>query len=268
MDEKDYAGEVDELLARCSLSIHLVGRNYGVVPDGPSEKSVVVLQNELAIEHSKNRGLSRIIWLPKETRSESERQQKFIEKLLNDAEAQFGADLITGELEGLKGAVLAAIKKIETPEPAKEEPSSGSGTKLIYLICDERDRKASIPLRKFLKAQGFEAQIPVFEGDAATVRQANQELLAQCDALILFYGAGDEGWKRSIENELKKMSSYRHGKALPGRYTYLAEPVTDDKKDLIDLEEPNLIHGFEGFAELEMASFMNAIVGAKAVAGA
>jgi hypothetical protein len=214
-----------------------------------------------------------VIWLPKETRSESGRQQEFIERLLKDAETQFGADLITGDLEGLKGTVHAALKKIETAETAKDaagktEQSSGDGTKLVYLICDDRDRKASIPLRKFLKAQGFEAQIPVFEGDAATVRQTNQDLLAHCDAVIVFYGAGDEGWKRSVETELKKMNSYRNGRPLAAKYTYLAEPVTEDKKDLIDLEEPNLIRGFEGFAEQEMVHFMKAMGGAKASAGA
>jgi len=39
---------VTGLLKRCQLSIHLVGEAYGGVPDGRSQKSVVVLQNELA----------------------------------------------------------------------------------------------------------------------------------------------------------------------------------------------------------------------------
>ena len=42
-----------------------VGTKYGVVPDGPSEKSVTVLQNELAIESYREGGLRRIISLPK-----------------------------------------------------------------------------------------------------------------------------------------------------------------------------------------------------------
>jgi len=43
------------LLKRCQLSIHLVGEAYGGVPDGRSQKSVVVLQNELAAKRSKKR---------------------------------------------------------------------------------------------------------------------------------------------------------------------------------------------------------------------
>ena len=70
---------------------------------------------------------------------------------------------------------------------------------------------------------------------------------------MLFYGAGDEAWKRTIDNELKKMAGYRGGKPLPAIYTYLAEPRTDDKTDLIDMEEPGLIDGLDGFAEAAMA---------------
>ena len=38
---------------------------------------------------------------------------------------------------------------------------------------------ATIPLRKFLKSPGMRVQIPLFEGDAATVRQNNQDLLCR-----------------------------------------------------------------------------------------
>jgi hypothetical protein len=48
-EEEDYVAAVEGFLARCELSIHLVGAKYGLVPDGPSDKSVTVLQNELAI---------------------------------------------------------------------------------------------------------------------------------------------------------------------------------------------------------------------------
>ena len=91
------------------------------------------------------------------------------------------------------------------------------------------------------------------------MREANQQLLATCDAVILFYGAGDEAWKRTIDNELKKMPGYRGGKPLLASYTYLADPKTSDKEDLLDMEEPNLIKGLGGFSEAEMAAFMQAM---------
>lgn len=263
-DEAEYLDTVRSLLARCALSIHLVGKNYGAVPDGPSSKSVVVHQNDLAAACCKHGGLTRLIWLPQETRSEQPLQQAFIEALLHDAQTQYGADLIAGNLEELKSAIHATLKKIEQPKPPQRNSAggpgaAGSGEKLIYLLCDEKDRRATIPIRKWCKEAGFEVTLPAFEGDASEVRKANQQQLATCDAVLLFYGAGDEAWKRSIDGELKKMAGYRDGKPLLARYTYLAEPRTSDKEDLIEMEEPDLIDGLSGFQSDAMAGFVRAM---------
>jgi hypothetical protein len=263
MDETEYVAAVEGLLARCALSVHLIGENYGVVPDGPTTKSVGMHQNELAVARCKNGGLTRLIWLPKGTRSEQAPQQAFIDALHQDEQAQFGADLITGDIEELKAAIHATLKKIEQPEPQKPEREAGEAGvgggsgKLLYLICDEKDRKSTIPLRKFCKQHGFEVALPAFEGDASQVRKTNQQLLSNCDAVLLFYGAGDEAWKRTIDNELKKMAGYRD-KPLLAKHTYLAEPKTSDKEDLIDMEEPGLIDGLAGFAEARVAEFIRA----------
>ena len=265
-DEAEYLAAVEGLLARCALSIHLVGENYGAVPDGPSSKSVGVHQNELAVARCKSGSLARLIWLPEGTRSEQAPQQAFIEALHQDAQAQFGADLITGDIEELKAAIHATLKKIEQPQAKKaegdvsaEQAGAGDSAKLVYLLCDEKDRKATVPIRKWCKQAGLAVELPAFEGDASEVRQANQQLLASCDAVLLYYGAGDEAWKRTMDNELKKMAGYRGGKPLLARCTYLAEPRTSDKEDLIDMEEPGLIDGLGGFEAAAMAGFMQAV---------
>ena len=99
-----------------------MGESYGAVPDGPSQKSVTVLQNELAVQRSKSGNLPRVIWLREGTVSVHAQQQAFIEALHQDAEAQFGADLITGDLEEFKTAIHATLKKLEKPEQEKPEP--------------------------------------------------------------------------------------------------------------------------------------------------
>jgi hypothetical protein len=258
--ETDYIAAVDGMLARSKLSIHLVGAHYGAAPDGPSEKSEAILQNELAIRHARTRGLQRVIWLSEGTASQSSRQQAFIDALLRDAEVQFGADLITGDFEKLRSAVHATLKKLEKPEPAKAAQSgSEAAARLVYLICDERDRKNTIPLRKFLKARGVEVKIPLFEGDANQVRQSNEEMLKECAGVLLFYGAGDEAWKRMVESDVRKSQAYRGERPAPIRHTYLAEPATEEKNELIELEEPNIINGLAGFADSAMEPFLSAL---------
>ena len=260
IEEEAYVAEVQKLLARCQLSIHLVGEKYGVVPDGPSDKSVVILQNELAIARCRQAPLRRLIWLPEGTRSDSMLQQQFIDGLLNQANQQTGADLISGDLLSLKSAIHAVLKKIEAAAEAanvRPRPSvRASEPKQIYILCTESDRKATIPLRKYFKQHGVESHIPLFEGDAATVRQAHTDMLAQCDGLILFYGTGDEAWKWSVDSDLRKLAAYRSERPLPVRRTYLADPSTSDKTDLIDLEEPNLINGLVTFSESLLDPFL------------
>ena len=253
--EEDYIAEVDRQLARCRLSIHLVGNSYGVVPDGPNQKSVVVLQNELAARHSRDRGLARVIWLPDGTNSEQDQQRAFIEALRQDAEAQFGADLITGDLETLKGTIHAELKK-RTPE--RPDLATSGYRRLVYLICDEKDLEASLPLRKFLNGQGLEVAIPVFEGDATAVREGNEELLETCDAVVLYYGTGNEAWKNAVENELRKTRAYRGAKPLLASYTYLADPLTAEKQELLKLGEPTLIDSSQGFSEKQVSALLQA----------
>ncbi len=85
---------------------------------------------------------------------------------LRDPQSQSGADLITGDVEELKAAVHAALKKLETPPPPPPAPQDPGepGSKLVYIICDERDRKATIPLRKFLKSQGIDSSVSRLRG--------------------------------------------------------------------------------------------------------
>ena len=118
------------------------------------------------------------------------------------------------------------MKRIETAprgasghDDADGEPVLETTARLVYVICTEKDRKATIPIRKACKQRGLDVALPAFEGDASQVRNANEQLLATCDGVMLFYGAGDESWKRTIDNELKRMAGYREGKPLARRAT-------------------------------------------------
>ncbi|PWT82034.1 MAG: hypothetical protein C5B57_09385 [Blastocatellia bacterium] len=256
MDEDAYVGEVTRLLAQCKLSIHLVGSRYGVVPDGPSQKSVVVLQNELGARASRESGLRRLIWLPDGTIASHPAQEQFIRSLNVEKDAQLGADLITADLETFKGAVHACLSNIEKPATTR---SLRTSEKTVYLICDERDREETIRLRRYLKAQGIKVTIPMFDGDAGTVRQANKESLSECEAVVVFYGAGGEAWRRSVESDVKKARGYRGDKPPLVCFTYLSSPATADKKDLIDLEETNVIDALSTFSEAAVKPLVDAL---------
>lgn len=244
-DELTYRATVKDMLERSDLSIHLVGSGYGAVPDGPGGTSVVEIQNEVAAELCRVRRFARFVWMPAHTRSDQPQQQAFLNLLRTDAATQFASDLIEGDLADLKQAVhkhLEAASKQGDEFRIDERPDD----LLVYLIYDQRDRRAVLPLRKLLTDRGVQVAVPAFEGDAAEVRKVNQESLTHCDATILFYGAGDEAWKRSMDNEMKRSRAYRAGNMPALHYTCLAQPVTSDKQELLDLDAPRLVNGLSG----------------------
>ncbi len=259
-DEVEYIAEVRRLLGQSQLSIHIVGENAAKVPDGPGRKDAVELQNEIAAKQSEERGLPRVIWLPVATSTQPE-QQAFIDALRSSAELQRGGDLIESTFEGLKNAIRVALTKLKEPPPRKAE-TAATGPRLVYVICIANDCPATVPLRKFLRDSGLDVQVPVFEGDAATVRQANQELLARCDAAIIYYGAGDEAWQRAMKSDLQKSKGARGEKPLLASLTYLAGPSTAAKTDCIAMGEKNMLNALEAFPQSELAAFIQSLNGA------
>lgn len=262
-DEVEYGRQVAAALERSGLAVHLIGSSYGAVPDGPTLESAAMLQNRLAAQRSRDGALRRLIWLPDGTQSEQEEQQKFIRALHEDKDVQFGADLITGDLEELKTAIHATLKRLAAKDSAQADAAAAGGDaaqRLVYVICVEADRKASVPLRKHLKEAGLDWKIPLFEGGAAEVREKHQQSLATADAVVVFYGAGDEAWKRTVDSDLKKIAGYRDGRPLLAQCTYLAAPMTADKQDLVDMEEAGLVQGTDDFDPAAMTVFLQSVL--------
>jgi hypothetical protein len=229
------------------LSIHLVGSAYGSVPDGPSQCAGVVIQNELAVARAHGAGLKRVISLPAGTRSDDAKQQAFIEAMLRDPEVQFNAEVITASVEAVKTVVLMALAP---PAPVSAEKSDGAAS--IYMVFDAKDLKdeALLRLRKSLLARGLALSRPAFDGDAEVVRRVHEQHLDECDAVLIYYGRGTDGWKQSIDHDVEKAKGRRAGRKLRAVFNWIAAPNSDDK-DLIIVEggAVNLIDGRRGFSE-------------------
>lgn len=249
--EEEYVREVDELLARADLSIHLVGRQYGAVPDGPSQRAVPVLQNERAAARSRSHGLSRLVWVPRAAEVTDQKQMEFVTALQRDPDAQLGADLITGDVETLKGAVagaMATLAQKAAAVAAESTPVTESSRPLLYLIFDKRDREArsTRDVRLHLSGAGVDVVTPLFTGDATEIRATHLIQLERADAVMVFYGAGEETWKRTVDEDLRKATALRSGRRVPGPLTYVHGEVTGDKDDLLMMGAPSTLDATSG----------------------
>ena len=256
-DECEQA--IREALAGTFLSIHLVGKNYGLIPEGATQ-STVVMQNELAIERAASGAYPRLLWIPEKQECDDERQLKFIEHLQTDTRIQQGADILQTTFEEFKAAVNRRLREEErreaekreaerreaerreaekraaaagaAPAAASPEASAEDGeNKLvrIYVISDRRDETAPAALADYLYEQGFEVILPVFEGEEAQIRKDHEENLSVCDAVLFYYGEGNELWLRQKLREVQKSAAFGRKKPIVIKAIYVAPPDNPSK---------------------------------------
>jgi hypothetical protein len=284
----EFQEAAEALLEQCDLSIHLVGGSYGPAPtDTP--KSIVELQNEIAVKKSKTGKLARLIWLSPEENNGSptdERQKQFIYMLRTNAEAQFGADLLETPLKDLEYAVADKLKKIRenllkqgtTKDSAGKEsinlveqkistPAASEDRKTaakkesnsqIYLICDRRDLDNIGELEKYFYYNEFDVVIPAFEGEEAALMIDHRENLKSCDAAVIFFGAGSDLWLRSITRDIQKIAGYGRAKPLTAKAIYVAPPVTPAKGHLL-YHDWHIIEGAAGFSAESVTPFLEVV---------
>jgi hypothetical protein len=241
----DLAALVREELGRCRLSIHLVGRNYGVVPEG-TERSLVALQEELAAERAAGGGLSRLLWLPPGLEVEDERQRDFIDHLRTAPGVHASAELLEVPIEDLKTRIHR--KLTAAPAGKKETKRSSKERVHLYLICDQQDLEATRPLESLLFDRGFEVELPLFAEDEAQARLDHEESLRACHAVLLYVGEAGEPWLRRKLRELQRSAALGRDKPLQARAIYLAAPSTPQKERFRTLEATVMREPDSGFA--------------------
>lgn len=231
-DEHAARREIAEALARSTLAVHLVGESGGSVPEGPSGRSMVELQNELAAARSSADGLRRLIWLPASVIGERSEYRQFVEQLPFSAAQQAGADLLRSDVEALKAVMHDSLK-----QPAPVAALAAGETPAVHLVMTEANRLAAVPLVKALRAQGLQVTTPVFAGDAAALRLQNAERVAASRCVVLLYANGDEAWKQHQLTDLHKQLALAGRRDAP--WLALLPPETPDKLLLQALAEPD-----------------------------
>jgi len=254
---KELKDNVNQFMNDSQLSIHLVGNNYGIVPEG-SEKSIFEIQNEMGASKSLSDRLPRLIWVPEYIDPSDERQKTFLQKLNSGSkETIAGADLIKGSIEDFKSVVHDKLKSMEVvpaaPVAAQQEED---GRKMVYIICDAQDMDIITGLEDFLFANGIEVVLPIFEGDETLIREDHIENLKNCTAVIIFYGNGNEIWLRTKMRDFMKINGYGRTKPLAFKGVYMAAPANPSKQRFRTLEA-EVINGMEQLPENELKNLLS-----------
>ena len=201
----DFIDAVRAHLAQSKLSVHLIGNEYGSCPKGET-RSVVQLQNDLAAERADDEGFSRIIWMPpdlklSESRPNELQHYRFVNSLQNSDSSGI-SELLQTPLEVLKTEIQ---DKIEQKPSDLKKPLKPQSIKLIYLIYDKLDSDRARVLRAALVKNGYEVNVPNFEGEDPH-RDHNNKLLI-CDGALVLWDRASDFWLRTKLSDLAKIQA-------------------------------------------------------------
>jgi hypothetical protein len=184
-------------------------------------------------------------------------QAQFIDKLRTDAATQHGAELLQTPLEELKTHIqqrLSGNGKKPAAPPGKSAPA-------IYLIYDQRDAEAVIPLIKFLaREKRYQVKVPLVDEEAAEAAEASaaethRRHLTQCDAVLLYYGKGKQVWFDNKLADLEKLAGLDRERPLAARAIYLAAPETPPKMAVYD-PDSIIIEQYGPFAPADLTDLV------------
>jgi hypothetical protein len=196
-----------------------------VIPEKESERSIVRLQQELAIERGDDASFSRLIWMPPGLQPKDEKQIRFVLDLQNSFSSHNGSELLQVKLEDLKTIIQS--KLTERNKPAAVAP--GQGSPRVYLICDQQDVDAVEPIQNCLLDHGYEAILPLLGGSDAEGFEDHKENLLLCDAVLIFQGRASEAWLRMKLRELLKLPGYGRTTPLLEKAIYIGGPESSTK---------------------------------------
>ena len=249
-------------LARCCLSVHMVGARYGSTPeDDPA--SVVRIQEGLAAERAEAEpSFLRILWMPPGLATPAyevtdARQREFVEGLQRRVAA--GSELLQTTVEELK---TRAVEKL-APKPQQPPQAAGGPRrpkfKRVYLICENADRSLVRPIREYLFEEKFEVISWLDTGaDAERRMEYHRKYLRECDAALIYFGNTDVPWVRTNIEDLDKAYGYGREQDWGARAVYVGAPPNEQKEDFYTIEMP-VIRNLSGFNPEDLRKFVSAV---------
>ena len=249
--------QVSDYLSESSMSIHPVGKAYGVVPEGESE-SLIAIQNRLAAQKSQSGGLDRVVWIPPDVEIKDERQNEFVQALKTVPDLYAGSEIIQGQLSGLKAFVLDRLAPKVSKAPSKTETSGENSPLRVYLICDERDEQEVECIDDFLFDQGLEVSLPAFGAEEEEAAEIHRENIVDADAVLIYYGSARHSWVDIKVRNLMKARGYGRTSDLSLQAVYIAPPI-DRRKERFRSHTASVIHGSDPFTGDVLQEFVKAI---------
>jgi hypothetical protein len=259
---QDVVAAVRAGLSASSMSVHLLGKHYSLVPEGGSE-SLVEIQNELAIERGREGAFARLLWISEGMEVADARQRAVLDRIRTDPRIDDRSDVLETYLEDFRTTLQERLERARIPPPnaASRDPVRTDAATVfrpasaVYLIYDQRDAAAASAWADRLFEQHVEVLHPLFDGDETDIREYHDENLRTCDGVIIFYGAANEAWVRRKMRELQKAAGYGRTLPPPALAVCLIAPKSPEK-DRFRTHEGTVLQGWNAGDATALAPFV------------
>jgi hypothetical protein len=198
--------EIDEYMANCFMSVHILGNHYGELIPG-SEYSLIELQYRAAAkrwkETTKNGGkklFQRIIWIKPGLRPTDERHKWFLGSLRIE-EKDASTEIMQTPVEDLKSNLRNKISVFEENDSELTNTGNNSG---IYLIYEKKDADKTDELKKYLMEKGNKILSLDFSKDSSLLLSQHYEYLKKSSAAVICDFEGNDFWIKSKLKDLLK----------------------------------------------------------------
>jgi hypothetical protein len=246
-DATELITEIRGDLGNAKLSIHLLGANYGSVPELET-RSVPRIQYDLANELRTAGKLTQLIWMPDGLSAADDRQRQFVEEVRNNS-----AEFLRAKIEDLK----SEIHKKLAPTPSNPWADDGPDDLINLSLFFHPDDEASVSaLYSYLILDEFlKVKLPLKEADSL---ESHRAFLQTSDAVLLYYGSADQNWVVNMWRQIQRQVSASRKKPLLAKAIYAGSPSTPEK-DLLQSDEdddPLIIKNYGRFTPQHLNRFI------------
>lgn len=190
----DIVRQIDRDLIDVQLSIHMLGRPYGAIPEG-GQCSLSEMQLERVRKAREGRAFPTLVWLPPNLTTEDARQHAF----LNELRARpNGVQLLQGDIQGLKELAGRAI----APPPAEIVRRVPGARARVYVMWDIIDEALAKRVLDVLDGV-VDVQFPLFDAEPAESRQEQARALAEVEGVVMVWGQARDLWHRQQVREVE-----------------------------------------------------------------
>jgi len=210
----DLNASLNKMLSVADFSIHLLGSEYGEIPEG-SNRSMVEIQNDISEELLSGEGKPRFVWVPEGIISQDERQRLLIEDAKSSMSNIGSAEVVVSVIEVFKGVVQEQTQRLQYEKENERHNEQIAGDKpSVYIICDFHDKQEIDKLSLEFKTDNCEVLLSAFEENESSLRKSHMDNLKKCDAVLFYYNRANEKWLTTRILEIKRMKAYGRSKDL------------------------------------------------------